>query len=76
MNIRHVYIRGYSSTFSSVMKGSEVGKGLDGANIKMAGNNGNLYNYLYVIHCKKEIVILTLLRLSQLQLNAIMSPPH
>ena len=28
------------------------------------------------MHCKKEMVILTLLRLSQLQLNDIMSPPH
>ena len=28
-----------------------------------------------VLHCKKEMVILTLLRLSQLQLNDIISPP-
>ena len=27
------------------------------------------------MHCKKEMVILTLIRLSQLQLNDIMSPP-
>ena len=29
-----------------------------------------------ILRCKKEMVILTLLRLSQLQLNDIMSPPH
>jgi len=29
-----------------------------------------------ILHCKKEMVVLTLLRLSQLQLNDIMSLPH
>ena len=50
--------------------------------------NVSLSNALYVyttvtihmlctcIHCKNEMVILTLIRLSQLQLNDIMSPPH
>ena len=31
--------------------------------------------FVGVLHCKKEMVILTLIRLSQLQLNDIMSPP-
>ena len=35
---------------------------------------GELYQCLHS-HCKKEMVILTVLGLSQLQLNDIMSPP-
>ena len=39
-------------------------------------DEGQLFTTIGVVHCKKEMVVLTLLRLSQLQLNDIMSLPH